>query len=287
MSDRVLTLRSRRGHEGLQAGMLIASPTGKVTYRVLEVTQVRLAGEVATPRLRIICRRLRAGEAPHGVEVRPWPVDAARPLKAPRPPPGLGKRVPPGAMGLVIAATRRTERRRKPLAHHYGAADVGPTLRLEPVEGWREADVSVETVRDPAAPSRVIRRAVRADPLLALLRARSITTREFEAAEALRFSLEALTPPLGQTGGLSVQTAAFLRKPISVVSLEACKIAREAAAALGRLQWEAVLWVCLGGSVTGYSAYRRMRISAAGDRVRSGMTRLADHFDTGGTPCME
>jgi hypothetical protein len=187
-------------------------------------------------------------------------------------------------MALAIAASRRTERRRKPPQHHYGQVDVGPTIRLEAVinpagQVIREADVSVATVRDPDQPSRVIRRAVRADPLLALLRVRSISSREFEAAELLRASLEALTPPLGQTGGLSVQTAAFLRKPISAASLEACRRAREAAAALGRLHWEAVLWVALGGSVGGYATWRRMRIAVAGDRIRAGMARLADHFE--------
>jgi hypothetical protein len=289
MSDRILTLRSRRGHEGLEAGMLIGSPTGKAVYRVLEVTLVRRAGEIQSPRLRIICRRLRAGEAPHGVEVRPWPKDAAAPRKPSRPPPGPATKVPPLGMGLAIAASRRSERRRKPHQHHYGATDVGPTLRLELVSDGqggiiREPDVAVETVRDPAKPAVVIRRAVRADPLLALLRARSISAREFEAAELLRSSLESLTPPLGQTGGMAVQTSPFLRS-ISVTSLEACCAAREASAALGRLYWEAVLWVCLGGTVTGYAVYRRMRLAAAGERVRAGMTRLADHFE-GATSCV-
>jgi hypothetical protein len=56
-------------------------------------------------------------------------------------------------------------------------------------------------------------------------------------------------------------------------------VAREAAAALGRVHWEAVLWVALGGTVTGYAVYRPMRLAAAGDRVRTGIQRLADHFD--------
>jgi hypothetical protein len=45
-----------------------------------------------------------------------------------------------------------------------------------------------------------------------------------------------------------------------------------------------VLWVALGGTVTGYAVYRRMRLTVAGERVRTGMQRLADHFD-GGTSC--
>jgi hypothetical protein len=283
MSERILTLRSRRSAAGLAVGMLLGSPKGRVVYRVVEVTRLRRAGEVQSPRLRIICRRLQPGEAPHGVEIHPWPKDAGAPrprqerLQAPA-------RRPPTEMALAIAAGRRSERRRpKPVVHHYGGVDVGPTLRLEAVIDptgtvIREADVSIATVRDPAQPQRIIRRAVRADPLDALERAGSITGREVEAAELLRASLEALTPPLGQTGGMAVQTSPFLRS-ISAVSLEACCVARQAAAALGRLHWEAVLWVCLGGSVSGYAAYRRMRLAAAGERVRTGMQRLANHLD--------
>lgn len=285
MGERIITLRSRRSAEGLAIGMLIGSPKGKAVYRVVEVTQIRRAGEVQSPRVRIICRRLQAGEAPDGAEIRPWPKDPAAPRRRLE---ALGAPVRRSEMALAIAASRRPDRRRPKPHHHYGATDPGPTLRLEAVIDLggtviREADVSIETVRDPAHPQRIIRRAVRADPLDALERAGSITAREVEAAELLRSSLEALTPPLGQTGGMAVQTSPFLRS-ISATSLEACCVARKAAAALGRLHWEAVLWVCLGGTVSAYSAYRTMRLADAGERVRTGMQRLADHFE-GGNVC--
>lgn len=273
--ERILVLRSRR--TGIAKGMLLGSPKGRVIYRVVQVTKVRVAGDPRPPRLRLSCRRLTAWEIPEGAVVHPWPTDRQAPRKA-RPVP---VRTPP-EMTLQIAASRQVRRKARQREPHYGV-DVGPTLRLQDIldasgQVIREADVSVATVHDPTQPKRMGRRAVRADPLVALQRAGTITGRELEAAETLRSYLEGMTPAMGQSNGMSVQTAAFLRKPVSHFALDACQIAREAAAALG-WHWEAVLWVCLGGTVLGYSGYRRIRPTRASELVRVGMGKLADHLD--------
>jgi len=239
--------------------------------------------------MRLVCRRLGPGEAPDGVEVLPWPSDPKNPRKPRQGPVERLRRSPP-EMALLIAASRRADRlqlearRKARKRHHHGGVDVGPSVRLEAIIDFdgkviREADVSVDTVRDPAQPQRIIRRAVRADPLLALERAGSITGRGADAAETLRSYLEAMTPALGQSGGMSVHTPPFLRAPISSVSIDACRTTRRAAAALGPLHWEAVLWVCLGGTVSGYAGYRCMRLALAGELVRDGIAKLADHFE--------
>ena len=290
--NRTITLRARRA-SGLAVGMLLGSPKGRVVYRVLEVTKVRRAGEVQSPRLRLVCSRLAPRDVPDGSAVHPWPTDRSAPRRT-RQPAEIVRRRPP-EMALVIAASRRADRghdarhRVRQREHSYGV-DVGPTLRLEQVSDadgqvLREADVTVITASDPARPQRRMRRAVRADPLLALHGAGSITTREFSAAETLRNCLESMTPPLGESGGVPVHMAAFLRKPISTFQIDAAQGVRGAAAALGPRHWEAVLWICLGGTVTGYSSYRRMRTATAGELVRDGMVKLADHFEGGRTAC--
>jgi hypothetical protein len=279
MTERIITLRARAA-EGLAKGMCVRSPTGKTVYQVLEVVTLRRAGEIQSPRYRLVLRRLTGAEAAVAVETRNWPADASAPRRPPPAPPTRS----PAEIAALIAASRRADRRRPKRVPHYGV-DVGPTIRLEAVLGLggmvlREADVSVATVRDPTAPQRVVRRAVRTDPLLVLQRTGSITSREYEAAEVLRTSLETMTPSLGQSGGNGVHTAPFLRKPISATNLEACGVAREAEAALGDY-WEAVLWLCLGGTVSGYSAFRGIRPASAGELVRAGMVKLADHLEDG------
>jgi len=290
-TERIITLRARRTQPDLAVGMLLGSPKGRVVYRVVEITRLRRAGELHATRMRVFLARLRPADVPQSVQVLPWPADRQAPRKpsqtAAQPVPR-----PPAEMALLIAASRRTIRTHRPArVHHYGV-DVGPTLRLDDVVDGkgtvlRAADVTVSTVRDPAQPQRLVRRAVRADPLLALQRAGSISGREVEAAEVLRSLLEAMTPPLGESGGVPVHTSPFLRKPISAMNIDACQEVREASYAVGWLHWEAVIWICLGGTVTGFSTHRRMRTETAGELVRVGMTRLADHFEGGSVLCAQ
>lgn len=288
---RTIVLRARSA-PGLAVGMLIGSPKGRVVYRVLEVTRVRRWGDARAARVRLVCRRLRLCEVPGGVPVHPWPKDRQAPPRRSRTAPVAAVRRSPEEMALLIAASRRAERAERAIRRaalretHYGV-DVGPVLRLAPVTDGhgtviREADVTIATAGD--AVNRTVRRAVRADPLVALQRAGSITGRELEACETLRSRLEGITPPLGQSGGMPVHVAPFLRKPISIQQIEASEDVREAAAALGR-RWEAVLWVCLGGTVDGYSAYRSLRTHDARKLVHGGIAMLADHFETEGSTC--
>jgi hypothetical protein len=58
--------------------MLMASPTGRVVYRVLEVWRVRRACDHRHG-FRLVCARLSRDEVPEGAEVLPWPRDPRAP----------------------------------------------------------------------------------------------------------------------------------------------------------------------------------------------------------------
>jgi hypothetical protein len=85
-----ITLRARWSGGDPTPGTLLASPKGRVVYRILEVWRVRRAGDHRYG-FRLICARLSRGEVPEGAEVLPWPRDpraprdSSRPRRLPRP----------------------------------------------------------------------------------------------------------------------------------------------------------------------------------------------------------
>jgi hypothetical protein len=72
------TLRARPAGDDLRPGTLIASPMGRVVYRVLEVWRVRRAGDHRYA-LRLVLSRVGPDKRPDGADVLPWPCDPCAP----------------------------------------------------------------------------------------------------------------------------------------------------------------------------------------------------------------
>jgi hypothetical protein len=73
-----LTLRATGASDDVSPGALIASPKGRVVYRILEVTHVRRAGEQGY-RVRIVCARVGRADVPEGAKLLSWPRDRRAP----------------------------------------------------------------------------------------------------------------------------------------------------------------------------------------------------------------
>jgi hypothetical protein len=162
--------------------------------------------------------------------------------------------------------------------------DLGPSLRRRVIRDragrvLREADVELTAGPDPANPNRSIRRAHRVDPLDALLRTGALTDREADAAELVRFALERLGPSLAAGNMLGARSPSSSGSGVSDLQVRAASMVREAAAALGERLWRPVLWVCLGGSVSAFAVFARVRKATAGELVQAGFLRLADHCE--------
>ena len=150
--------------------------------------------------------RLRQGRAatrPRGRD-RP-PIPARRNWPAPGSTVSGPRRRSSGHADDGIRAGRNAEERPRSLAAarvgqddgvQHGR-DYGPGIRLRPIRArghritLRPADVEVVVGTDPDRPNEIMRRARRVDPLTALLKAGTITGRQFDAAEMLRGQLEA------------------------------------------------------------------------------------------------
>ena len=274
----------------------MASPKGRVVYRVLEVWRVRRAGDQRHA-LRLVCRRLSRAEVPEGAAVLPWPRDPRAPRLGPAAPPdGQAVNPDPGEPPAALIARIRAARAADELARIARAArvgrddgvqhgrDYGPGLRLRPARGrrrgerLREADVEIEDGPDPAQPDNTVRRARRSDPFVALLRARSITAREFDAAELLRDELQSAQPSIPCTGQSSIHVLPFQRIGVSDRQVDAAGASRRGLAAVGVLNRAAVLSIVLGGTIRGYAAFAHVRHTTAAELLRRGLGALADHY---------
>ena len=292
-----LTFRARCIGTEPVPGMLMASPKGRVVYRVLEVWRVRRAGDQRYA-LRLVCRRLSRAEVPEGAEVLPWPRDPRAPRRGRPAAPSDGQLVnpdqsePPAALITRIRAARAAdELARAARASRVGCddgvqhgRDYGPGLRLRPARGrrrgerLRDADVEIEEGPDPARPNATVRRARRSDPLVALLRAQTITIREFDAAGLLRDELQAAQTSIPCAGQSSIHVPPFQRIGISDRQVDAASASRRGLAAVGVLNRAAVLWIVLGGTIRGYAAFARVRHTTAAELLRRGLCALADHY---------
>lgn len=276
----VITLRARFAPPGdpPAVGELMASASGRTAWRIVGVVKLRVAGDPRGTRYRLTCLRLAPGEAPEGSTIHPWRWDRRAPPQeavqaAPVPPP------------VVTPRKGRQPSQRPRQAEERTIADLGPSLRRRAVRDrrgclLREADVEVDDqAADPRAPNRRLRRAYRVDPVDTLRREGAIGPREADAAEELRVHLERLMPSLGGGGGEPrISVSGFLVEPISDTHIRASKKLRQASIALGARFWDPVLWLCLGGTVKGFSEHHRVTGRDARDLVVDGMRRLADHF---------
>ncbi len=195
-----LTLRARFSGNDPAPGALMASPKGRVVYRILEVRRVRRAGDQGY-RIRIVCARLGRSEVPEGAVLLPWCVDPRAPgarrlagstddqpanPNLDEPPAALIARIRSARAADDIARVSRAARVGRDDGVQHGR-DYGPGLRLRPMRGrrrgerLRDADVEIEDGPDPDRPNNTSPgRARRSDPLVALLRAQTITAREFD-----------------------------------------------------------------------------------------------------------
>jgi hypothetical protein len=307
-----LTLRARCPSDDLTPGTLMASPKGRVVYRILEVTHVRKAGEQGY-RVRIICARVSRADVPEGAKVLPWPRDrraprgSRRPADEPRVSADPGPPEPPAARIARIRAKAPIllELATKPIRQAKAAAeaaqlararrvgrdlgvvnrsDYGHGIRLVPIVGpggaiLREADVVVDDETDPRRPNVTVRRARRTDPLEVLKRAGTIDAREREAAEKLRDAIERSQPSLPGGSRSEVHVAPWNRVAISARQLTACQDVRRAVAVLDNGVISAVLWVVRdGGTIRGYAAFAHVRHTTAAELLRRGLGALADHY---------
>lgn len=162
--------------------------------------------------------------------------------------------------------------------------DYGPGIRLRPVkvrrqsELLREADVEVIAGPDPARPNVTVSRARRCDPLVKLHKAGSIAGRHVDAAERLREQLEAAESG-GGGGALSeIHLPAHQRQGISDWQLRNSTWVREAVSAIAHDNRPVLLWAVAGGNVSGFAAFVGVRHNTVSERLRAGLSELADHY---------
>jgi hypothetical protein len=162
--------------------------------------------------------------------------------------------------------------------------DDGPGLRLRPARGrrrgerLREADVEIEDGPDPVRPNDTVRRARRSDPLVALMRARTISAREFDAAELLRDELQSAQASIPCTGQSLIHVQPFRRTGLGDRQVNAAGASRRAMAAVAVVNRAVMLWIVLGGTVEGFALYARTRRVPCGERLKAGLGELADHY---------
>jgi len=161
--------------------------------------------------------------------------------------------------------------------------DFGPPIRLEEARGHdgvvlRPADTIVEDAPDPHAPNSTIRRARRKDPLLVLLRARTIEQYHVEAAERLRADMEASSPSMPGALRFGVHVAPFQVAGLAARHLEAAENVRGAHAAIGADAWPVVDCLLQGSTITDSVRYARVHRTKATNLLCDGLERLARHF---------
>jgi hypothetical protein len=306
-----LSLRARSASDNVIPGTLMASPKGRVVYRILEVTQVRRAGKQGY-RVRIVCTRVSRVDLPEGATLLPWPRDRRAPhghrraADRPRVSADPGPPEPPAAriarmrskaplllelaaepIGQAKEAAEAAQlARARRVGRHPGVvdhSDHGPGIRLEAIRAHdrallREADVTVADTPDPHAPKVTLRRARRTDPLAVLIQAGTINAREREAGEKLRNAIERSQPSLPGMFRSEVHVAPQDRTEGSLHQLWACRKVREALAALDITVIPAMLWVLHGGMIRGCAAFAHVRHTTAAELLRRGLGALADHY---------
>ena len=293
-ATRTIILRARTATSGLVPGALIAAPKGGAVYRVAGAVKVYTAGDPAGSRLRLVLHRLVPGQAPEGAELRPWPR-APRPVRrVAAPDPGgmmlteaVARTIASGRDAAELAQLARAGRVGRDDEVRAGR-DFGPGVRLVSVHArrrggvLREADVTLEDGAEPDAPNRIVRRARRIDPLVVLLRTGTITGQGFDAVERLRADMQAAaaTIAISSTEAPS-RLPAHQRVAIGDRPVAAASHLRQALAAVAPLNQAELLWVALGGSLSGYATFTRTRHGMAAERLRGAVGELLENITTG------
>jgi hypothetical protein len=165
-------------------------------------------------------------------------------------------------------------------------ADFGHSVRLVAVRGHdntvlRDADVVVvdEEERDEGTlQRRTVRRGRRADALLTLLKYKSITERQFAAAESLRADMEAT---VARSGGSSdvLHLAPWERGGVNGRQIQACAKVRDALAGIEPRDHLTVAWMLGGGTVTGMAVYARVSDVWVTASLRRALDALVAFYD--------
>jgi Domain of unknown function (DUF6456) len=140
-----------------------------------------------------------------------------------------------------------------------------------------DVDVDVSAA-DPTDPDRRIRRAFRTDPLDGLRRRNTITSRQFNAAEALRSDIEAAIPGLGGATQSEVHAAPWDRASISDNQVNAAAAVRLALAPLGPHQRLVLTWMCCGGTVSGVCLYAGVSQHTVIEQLRAALDKIVSHY---------
>jgi hypothetical protein len=255
-----IALRTRYIGTEPSVGTLVASPTGRVVYRILEGWRIRRVGDQRFA-LRLVCRRLSRVDVPEGAEVLPWPCDPRAPRgsrrAADRPRVSADPGTPelpaariarifvkaPLLLALATDPIRQAKAatgavqfaRARRVGRDLGVvnrSDYGPGIRLGAIRAHdgvllREADVTVADAPDPDAPKVTRRRARRTDSLEVLKRTGTINVREHNAGEMLRDAIEQSRPSLPGMFRSEVHVAPHDRVAISERQLKAgCHVRR-------------------------------------------------------------
>jgi hypothetical protein len=316
MKTTTITLRARHLADPLAVGDLVSRPGSETIYRVVNATKVRVSGEAGKDHWRLVLERLQVQQIPVGAEdVRPWPRDQRAPRQRrsarsrasadPSPPEDAIARIArirskaPLFLGMAIEAIRRgriaDEMAQLARVARVGrddglreGRDYGPGIRLRGVRArrqsvlLREADVEVTAGPDPARPNVTLTRARRCDPLVKLHKAGSIAGRHVDAAEKLRQQLE-YAEAGGGGGDLSeIHVPAHQRRGISDWQLLNLTHVRNAVSAVTHDNRPMLLWAVSGGNVAGYAAFVGIRHNTASERLRAGLSELADHYQLPG-----
>jgi hypothetical protein len=281
----VLTLRAQwlAGPPEVGAYMQTSQAGRGTVYRIVQVVRVSRPGDPSQTRYRLVCARVSAAELPPGVVIHAWRWDRAVPRQRPSPEsPPAAPRAPPPVISAA-RSSRASKRARLPVHRRdWSGVDFGPSLRRRAVRDHaglvlREPDVELTEGPDPAAPNRSVRRAVRSDPVAAMLRSGSITGDEADAVETLRTYLEHLAPAMVGGGVPSSRASPYAREGLPIAQIVAATCVRRCQAALGN-HWPPVLWTCLGGSASQFAAFSRVRKATALEAIRDGLAALAEHM---------
>lgn len=296
----VVTLRARWEGGVPEAGMLLASRTGKTVYRILGVVRTRVAGEPGRSAWRLTCARVSPAELPEGAQPHPWRPDPRSPRKRQRagarsgpaedPEPAADRLAriqarAPLLYAMALAANREARRgeeaaqlaQARRVGHDDGVRDgrdYGPGLRLR----GRAADVEIEDAALPGRPNATTRRARRTDPLLVLQRAGTITGRQVDAGERLRGALQDAQASVPSTGQSGVHLPPHMRVGISDRQVNARTLVRQSLDAVAPVDQPVTLWVLLGGTIAGYCGHARVGHQRAAGQLKSGLRALADHY---------
>jgi hypothetical protein len=307
--ERTIMVPGGAAHGDPVVGTLIGRPGAAYIYRVAKAVIVRKAGSMAY-RVRASCVRVASSEVGPDPVIHSWRWDTSaraqrRPSRVRSADPGPGevagarmariRAKSPLLLEMALEAIRKgriaDELARLAQVARVGqdngirsGRDHGPGIRLQTVRMRRDqgvlrtADVQIEDGPDPEKPNATVRRARRSDPLLDLLRARTISNAGCDAMERLRGQIEASSPAMPGGGASEVHVAAFQRTSISDKQIINCSLAREAMAAIRGLHRPVVLWVAVGGSLRGYAAHTQVSRAACTDWFKGGLERLVEHY---------